>query len=188
MKQSFYDFLLVALTTVATTACNPATKYKTEITEIDSCLTVVDSLQTMYDEIPFDSLDLMYSHVVNNEDVVRELYMVDTVNQDVARKLNDAKSVRKAFKAVSVEQSEFKTELQTSKMQLETLKKDIKEGVLTEEQIKQYLGQEKKALSSLELSLRGFYELQNREKSRYYKVVPAVDEFVDQLIAEQKEN
>lgn len=186
MKNALFGFVLVCLMFSGLTSCDPAVTYKKEIAELDSCINLVDSLQTVFDGIEFDSLQLMFNHTINNEDVIKRLYKSDSVNQLLASQMNEAKSVRKAFKHLDSEKSNMETDLILSKGQLESLRTDVLAGVLNEEQIKQYLGVEKEAVNNLRMVVTDFDQLQKVQKNRYYYYSPGMDAFVDKLIEETK--
>ena len=168
-------------------SCDPATTYKKEIEEIDSCFALVDSLQNEFNGIEFDSLDYMYNHVLSNEDNIKKYYYSDTVNEMLAGQLNDSKSIRKRFKNIELDRTVLQEKLTTSLNQLENLEEDIRNGVLTEDQIKQYLADEKEAANEVYVEFESFYLMQESEKKRFYQFTPAIDAFVEQLLNDNKE-
>lgn len=181
-----FVFILMLLTT-ALVSCDPADEFKEEITTIDSCLTLVNELEAKFDGIDFDSLNLMVEHVEKNEDIIRQYYQPDTVNETLGRQMSDAKSVRKSLKHVSTDQMVYGDELNAVKNQLEDLKDDVLNGVLTEEQVAEYLNVEMTALDKVHVSFDAFYEMQKLEKQRYYAVMPGIDLFVERLLEENEE-
>lgn len=169
------------------TSCDPADQFKTELSEIDSCLTKLDSLQQMYDGIEFDSLRMMVAHVEKNESLIKELYQPDTLNEEFGRQMNDSKTIRKSLKHIDKDELAFKEELAAVKNQFLNLKEDILNGIYSEEQVKEYLEGEKAALDKVNLAFSGFYKMQEGEKYRYYVVVPGVDEFIEELRANRED-
>lgn len=184
MKNSSVTFFIVLFTVVGFVSCDPANTYKKEISSIDSCLTIVDSLQTVFDGIEFDSLALMYENTADNERVIKKYYIADTVNRSLASKLNEAKSVRKSFQSLPDDKKKMEDELLLATTQLANLKTDITNGVLNKDQIEQYLNQEKKALNELYLTIIGFDKMQRTQKARYYYCADDIQAFANQLIEE----
>ncbi len=181
MKNITKLFFALIMTSATLISCDPADQYKTEITEMDSCLVKLDSLETLFDGIEFDSLNMMLEHVLKNEEVIKQIYSPDTVNEDFGRKMNDSKAIRKRLKNIGKDQITYGDELNAVKHQFIDLKEDVTEGVLSDEQVKEYLNVEKAALSKVSLAFEGFYQMQKEEKYRYYQVVPEIFEFIENL-------
>lgn len=171
----FISFLIL---TVA--SCNPSDKYKAEIAEIDSCLSVLDSVESLYNGINFDSLKLMVAHVLDNEDSIQLYYHPDTLSLDIGTRMNECKGIRKSLKNLDAKQDDFAIEISAIRTQLANLKVDIENGVLAEEKMKGYIEQEKMDLNVLNLSLTDFYNLQELQKRYYYYSVPFIDELIVQ--------
>ena len=64
---------------------------------------------------------------------------------------------------------------------------DIRHVVFTEEQIKQYLAEEKAAVKDVHDVFEGFFVMQQSDKERYYKFNPRIDAFVEELFEENNE-
>ncbi|MEO9534176.1 MAG: hypothetical protein ABJG68_04205 [Crocinitomicaceae bacterium] len=163
-------------------SCDPASKYATEISKIDSCLTILDSLQSDYDGIEFDSLQGMVDHVLRNEDTIKKYYHPDTLSMEIGTRMNDCKGIRKTLKGVGTKKENFAAEISDLKVQFESLKTDISEGVLSEEQINEYLARELFDLNILHVTFDDFNAMQKIQKKYYYASVP----YIDRLIVELK--
>lgn len=170
------------------TACNPASKYKKEIAEIDSSLAVVDSIEQKYNGIEFDSLRMMVDHVLMNEDSIKEYYHPDTLSLYIGIRMNDSKGIRKSLRSIDSKKQNFAEEIATLRLQLKNLKTDIENGVLKEEKIKEYLAKEKEDLNILNLSFNDFYTIQEKQKRYYYSSVPVIDSFLVVLKNEAQED
>ncbi|MDA7804071.1 hypothetical protein N8987_05795 [Crocinitomix sp.] len=162
-------------------SCNPAEQYKSEIAQIDSCLNVLDSLTVLFDGIEFDSLELMVAHVENNEAQIKQLYQPDTLMESFGNLMNESKTVRKKLSVVGKDQLAIGDELDTLKHQFGALKMDILNGLFDDQQIVEYLTIEKAALSKVDAAFSNFYQMQKKEKSRYYYTVPELDAFIEIL-------
>lgn len=175
-------FVLI-LTALVFTSCDPASKFKTEIAQIDSCLVEIDSLEQLYDGIDFDSLRMMVDHVRNNEQLIKKYYIPDTLNEEFGRQMNDAKSVRKSLKNLDKHEMTYGDEINAVKHQFLDLKEDILNGLFDKEQIKKYLDAEIVALKKVDLAFTGFHTMIEAEKFRYNTVVPEIDAFIAELKA-----
>ena len=169
-------------------SCDPAKKYEAEINEIDSSLAVLDTLESQFNGIEFDSLKYMVEHVLRNEDSVKKYYRPDTVSLYIGIRMNESKGIRKTMKNLDSRKKEYGGEIAAMQKQFKDLKADIEEGILKKEDIEKYLAEEKADLEQLNQSFTGFYELQEREKRFYYHAVPTIDSLILALKneAEQK--
>lgn len=178
------SFLFIILS-IGLVSCDPASQYKTEIAQIDSCLAELDTLENLYDGIEFDSLNMMVKHVEENEALIKELYEPDTLNATFGRQMTDSKAIRKTLKDVDKDKMIYGDELNAVKHQFMDLREDVLNGALNDDQIEEYLNVEKAALSKVKLAFLSFYNVQNQEKYRYYMVVPQVDLFIEGLKAKR---
>ena len=181
IKKQIFPFFLAASFLLTLVACDPASQYKTELDEIDSYLTRIDSLETKFDGIEFDSLNMMVEHVKKNESLIKELYNPDTLNAEFGSLMNDSKMIRKTLADVGGFESSIGDELNAVKHQLMDLKEDILAGLFSDYQIREYIAIEKEALAKVDDIFANFYATQLEEKNRFYYVVPKVDAFIEDL-------
>ena len=78
--------------------CDNAKKFETELKSIDSCVAVLDEIDSLLKGIEFDSLNLMVTHVNTNEEYMREYYRADTIDMLLGDYMNSCKGIRKALK------------------------------------------------------------------------------------------
>lgn len=172
---------------LGTVSCNPSSKYEKEISQLDSCLLLLDSLEAEYNGIEFDSLTLMVKHVVANEDSIHKYYRPDTISLEVGTKMSECKGIRKSLSNTDLQRESFGFEFEQSRKQLNNLKTDITNGVLSEEKVKQYVDEEKEAINNLNLAFTKFYEMQEQQKAYYYAAVPYIDAFIVEIKNEAQE-
>jgi hypothetical protein len=174
--------ILAAGLLVLITSCDPAKQFEKEITTIDSTLNEIDSLESIFDGIDFDSLRYMKKHVIQNEDLIAKYYTPgDTLDQLLGKYMNDCKSVRKKLGSLDQDEVYFGDEFNLLKHQFTDLKEDILAGVYKDEQVKLYLNTEMEAFKTVALSFEGFVELIKVEKNRFYVASPKIDAFVSTL-------
>lgn len=181
MNKKIFFFFLGTIALFSITSCDPASQYKTELDEIESYLSRIDSLETKFDGIDFDSLNLMVEHVKENEALIKELYQPDTLNEQFGRLMNDSKMIRKTLADVGGFETSIGDELNAIKHQLIDLKGDILAGLFSDEQIREYIDIEKEALAKVDEVFSNFYSTQEEETRRFYDVVPKVDAFIEDL-------
>ncbi len=187
MKNVTTGLLFFIMMTIGLTSCDPNKEFKVELNEVDSCLALVDSMETLFDGIDFDTLNYMLDHVLYNESVIKEKYNPDTLSEWIGKRMNESKWIRKALKNIENDEVRYGDELNAVKHQFLDLKEDIKNGIFNREQVEQYLAVEKKALSKVSLAFGGFYAMQNAEIDRFEFVQPAIDSLVETLKNENEE-
>jgi hypothetical protein len=169
-------------------SCNPASKYSAEMEKIDSCLVILDSLQTDYDGIEFDSLKGMVEHVLSNEDTIKKYYSPDTISMEIGIRMNDCKGIRKTLIGVESKKVNYRAEIADLKEQFATLKEDITNGVLTKDQLNEYLARELFDVNILQVSFNDFNAMQKVQKVYYYSSVPFIDELIIKLKSAPQED
>ncbi len=177
-----FIFLLIVLPLIVA-SCDPEKEFETELDDLELQLAHVDSLESLFDGIDFDSLTIMVDHVKANEAEIKRLYTPDTLNEEFGRWMNDCKAIRKNLGNIGKDQGIYGDELNAVKHQLLDLKEDVKSGVLKKDQVTEYLGVEKAALDKVSLSFGSFYGMISAERYRYYVVVPKVNDFIEELKA-----
>lgn len=180
----FNKYLLFSLTTLilALTSCDPAKEFETELSTIDSCMQHLDSIEQIHKGINFDSLELMVTHIMENEDKIKNYYVSDTVDRELGELMNNCKGFRKSLKNAKGMGLTFIDEIFAIRKQLENLKTDILNGVFDKEQVKTYLAEEKDALNKLSLKFFDFNHMQQMQVQIYHQAVPKVDAYVAKLV------
>ena len=180
-------FPLVVFATVVS-SCDPAKEFETELKTIDSCVAVLDEIDTLLKGIKFDSLGLMVSHVNTNEEYMRQYYRADTIDMLLGDYMNNCKGVRKSLKNLAQTQKDFTEEIAALHLQFNNLKTDILNGVFDKEQIAGFLAAEKDALNNLNLKFTEFNRMQKEQSGVYYLCVPYVDDYVKKLTIENEDS
>jgi hypothetical protein len=181
MKLFFQLALAFALAPFLLTSCDPAKEFEAELNTVDSCLTELNKLDSLYKGIEFDSLTLMVKHIKQNESKMKKYYSSDTINMELGVLMNNSKGIRKSLKNIGGFRKDARAEIDALRLQFTNLRTDIVNGVLDKEQVKEYLAKEKDDLEKLNLSFMDFYNNQELQASLYYQTVPKVDEYVKQL-------
>jgi hypothetical protein len=163
-------------------SCDPAKEFQTELKSIDSCLAELDSMDQLYHGIKFDSLNYMVSHILENEEKIKNYYVSDTVDMQLGIYMNNCKGVRKSLKDLRTSETLFAEEIAELDTQFTNLKADILNGVFDKEEVKTYLATELEALEKLSLTFYSFYTNQKMQSAIFYTASPKVDEYVEKLV------
>lgn len=170
--------LTLAFSAITLTSCDPAKKFADEISDIDSCQAVLDSVDNLYQSINFDSLEYMVNHVLENEAKFKKYYSSDTVDMTLGSYMNSCKGVRKSLKDIRGFEMSFKNEIAILDSQFTNLKTDILNDLYSKDEIKTYLDEEKLALQKFCNSFDGFYVNQKEQAAVFYLASPYVDAYV----------
>ena len=179
-------FLILVSILFFIASCDNASKYKSELSEIKTYQSRLDSLANEINGIEIDSLLYMQAEAEANEKVIKKYYVADTIDMTFAKKMDKNKSVRKSLKDVVNQKQNMLTELEALKTQFSNLEKDILEGLYDKEQINDYLNVEKLDYDILALSYRDFNLNQKKQKANFYFANPQIAEYVDKLLNENK--
>ena len=163
MKSFFIAFSLLFLAY----SCDNASKYKSELDQIEDNHLTLDSISTAINGIEFDSLVYMQVEAENNEKIIKTYYAPDTIDMVFAEKLNKNKSVRKSLKSIETQKQEILKEIEALKLQFNNLSADILKGLYTKEQISEYLNIENKDLDLLSLNYKDLNKNQIKQKKNF---------------------
>lgn len=177
---------LLFLTLPLLWSCDPATQFKTELNVIKTYQTKLDSIESVCQNIEFDSLVYMQTEAVRLEKIVKSNYAPDTLNADVTRMLNRNKGIRKSLGGVKSNEVQYLNEITALKKQWNDLSKDVMEGKYDHEQIETYMNIEKESFETFAIVFDDFNQLQAQQKETFYAVNPFMMEFTDELLNEQQ--
>jgi hypothetical protein len=160
-------------------ACSPEKKFASELEEISSYETGLDSLKDLYLTIKFDSLIYIQKEAAYHEKMIKSYYMADTISVELAQKLQYIKSVRKSLSNIQVKQTGIGREIYELKKQFENLEKDILEGIYNKTQVTEYLSNEKTAYENLAGEVSKVLENQSKQLKDFNFAIPVVQEYVE---------
>lgn len=160
-------------------SCSPEKKYASEIETIADYEKSIDSLTDLYNTIKFDSLILIQKRANNFEKVIKTFYNADTISQELAKKLQYIKSVRKSLNNIEIKKASIAKELVALKDQFSHLKTDIKAGVFNEEQVEAYLEEEKQAYKSLSSNITNLLSNESKQLNDFNFASPLVSKYVE---------
>lgn len=173
-----YLYLFVLISGLAL-SCSPEKKYATELQELDVLKQQLDSINTLSATIDYDSLIYMRQTCLEIERQIKAFYKADTINQDFANKMTYIKRVRKSLRDIEFNRNAIEKESKALTKQFNDLDADIRNGALNQEQITQYLGEEKQAFDNFQLSFKGIYVNQKTQKSNFYFAEPTISAYIE---------
>ena len=175
---------VIFLVLVAFISC---TDKKTEIKvqKIDSLLEVVDSLNNYLAKINIDSINQIY----NNTGEIIEVYRNTThrfKRNRLIQNMEYASSINKTCRKFISKYSSLQKELSYSKHQLETLKHDVDNSLLTDSLYKKYYTVEKSILDNLDKTFIHDKEWVNEKIELYKLVADDMNQLKDTILSLQK--
>jgi len=160
--------IIIALALLMLVSC---TDKKTEqrVQKIDSLLEIIDSLNTNLVKINIDSINQIYSNTSDIIDVYKKAGYKFRQKR-LIQNMEYASSINKSCRKFIGKYSSFQKELSYSKHQLQTLKHDVDNQLLTDSLYDNYYSVEKNILEKLDKDFMISEEWMN-EKIELYKLV-----------------
>lgn len=149
--------VLLSFTTVFT-SCGPEEKFKAQLEDINDYQTKLDSVEKVLHSIDFDSLKNVVASAAESEKIVKKIYDSDTLDEEFARAITEFKGIRKNMSKPENKLKVFQEEIDALKNQFTVLEKDIKNGALSEEEVKKYTEREMKDSQLFFNEFKKFYD------------------------------
>jgi hypothetical protein len=188
MKKLLAKFLLLGGVMAMLIACDPAEKYKEEIASIDTALMQVDSAQTLFENMPFDTLNALFAKVKEDMAFVQENYKGEMpLEQGVI--FSRYRDVPNNLKHLSDQVEGIQKGIGLSKDQLNNLKAAILEGAnrdaagnsINEGYIKKNVNTETKLAADLVKQMKKMSEKGEKAFEDYQTYYPQVKGVLDSL-------
>lgn len=170
---------IILFWSVVFVSCSPEKKYATEIETITKYEKSIDSLTGIYNTIKFDSLILIQKSANRFERMIKTYYDADTISQELAKKLQYIKSVRKSLSNIEIKQESIAKELVALKDQFSTLKTDVIAGVFNSKQLDRFLKEEKLAYETLNSNISTLVNNEAKQLKDFQYASPLVSEYVE---------
>lgn len=175
------NVFVLALLGLIFVACNPEKKYASQLTEIANFEERLDSLQSVIENIKFDSLVIIQKAAEMSEKSMKIYYTADTISPDLATKMQFNKMVRKGLQNITLKKRGIGIEMGQLRTQFQNLKQDIKAGLLKEEQIKEFLLKEAEAYQLFADRITETVTSQTEHLKNYYFAKPLIDEYIAKI-------
>lgn len=143
-KRTFYLFSIGI--SFILTACT-GNHHNDKFAKIDSLNMVLDETVLIFEEMNIDSISMLFSVFQDNSEKIKEYYTKeDEEGWEIICRYTDLK---KPFRNVVEYNDNIRKELNYSRQQLDSLKYDLRNNILTEELVIRYLSEEEKAIGTL---------------------------------------
>jgi len=172
MRLSFVSTLIPLLLFLS---CTVSVEERSYIDHINRLEKVLDSTSNLYFAIDTIELFAAYDHINDN---LSELNKLDPIINDSVRIYA---ALQKSFKRFISEHSLILDEIEYSGNQLQTLKKDIQKGRVSEEQMKNYFLEEKEAVGILIQKISFNTQNITQQLNSFSQLNDSVEAIIEQL-------
>lgn len=151
------------------------------LTEIDEMSSKLDSLASVSKKQKSDSSLSVVKSIQSTIEEVKENYVADTIDLDLAATMNSYKDASKVLSSNTGNLAKAKDAIPEVKEKLDLLRHDIENGVGNREKYSEYINFEKNKIEEIE-SILDYYISTNTEYiEKYHSIHPRVQSFVDSL-------
>lgn len=174
--KKFLSYLVFLSTAFVLLNCNSGRKSE-RLSKIDTLQAMLDSTQIMLTEtINYDSVLAYYNKLKINQDKIGSFFK--KMNEKEKSDYFQFLSTEKQFKIFVASFEEYKNELDYSKNQISTLRKDVEGGNLTSNQFKEYFESENKAVVALFHSVKMDVYKTSRNVEKFLEFEPKVSSLI----------
>lgn len=196
MNQSLFVIAFLFMTFIS--SCINSVQEK-QLKEVTTLITKRDSLENVYAQNKFDSLNYWRLEASNIEITIKRNYVANKVDNKLSAKMNRFKSMQEIIDAESelggegeYEEEEKEMTLgrrmmllnrafQKVKSRLDNLRTDLKNNVLEEAQAKTYIQAESIKVKKIENQLTQYLFVKNTELKEYIQLCKELRVFADSL-------
>lgn len=141
----------------------------------------LDSLSNTAKDQTSDSIRQVVKTIEETINKVKENYIADTIDLDLAAMMNSYKDVQKVLSSNTGNLAKAKDAIPQVKEKLEHLKHDIENGVGNREKYEEYMNFEKGKIQEIESILKYYIDTNTEYLKKFKTVHPKVKNFADSL-------
>lgn len=170
-------FYLAIISIFAFSSCNQAVKKK-QLAKIDSLITIIDTTANHLNAINKDTVAKKYEAYKETNQKVAEHYQKYR-NEENWYYVCNYQNVRKPFKTMVFNYSTFKSELTSSREQLENLKHDVQKGLISEEEFNNFFTLEAKNTNEISFKINKQVESVLNQYKNFDTIQPYLLKLID---------
>lgn len=149
--------------------------------EIEVMNTKLDSLESTAENQKTDSIPQIVMTIEDMIHKVKENYIADTIDLEIAALMNRYKDAKKSLSSNTGNLAKAKNAIPEVKEKLKDLKHDIENGVGNREKYQEYINFEVNKIQEIESILKYYIETNKKYLNQFEKAHPKVKSFADSL-------
>lgn len=178
MKKQIIYGLSILMIIISATSCTNCDKSK--VTKIDSLITNLDHVQSKIETLKIDSISQICSQLKKEMDIVVNLYPPQKDLPEFML-INNYYKANRGLEKLSKKEGKLIKEIETSKSQFETLKKDIKNGAWTKDSIDYFYQSEVKIFNQIMYQSGEFLTFSYIDIASMDTLYPQLNHFIDSM-------
>jgi hypothetical protein len=182
-KLSIIIGLIISLT--ALTSCQDLKKEE-QLKKVNQLIATSDSIQKTFTATANDSIGKIITAVMDVELRIKNNYFSDTIDKNLARKVNTYKMIRKKLKPLGKRYNQIPDGCKEELIALDKLKKDIENGAGERGKYDEYLKFEENKVNQLKTLLDEFAKTQEEAISNFNKYHQEMYDFSISLLNKKK--
>jgi hypothetical protein len=175
--------LIIALTTLI--SCQDLKKEE-QLKQVNSLIASSDSIQKTFVKNANDSIGKIITAVMDVELRIKNNYFSDTIDKNLARKVNTYKMIRKKLKPLGKRYTQIPEGCKEELIALNQLKKDIENGAGERGKYDEFIKFERNKVEQLRKLLEEFTNTQNEAISNFNKYHQEMYDFSISLLNKKK--
>lgn len=173
-------YALTALIILGNSGCQDQHKVQ-HIAELNEMQSTLDSISSLVNDTNRRNTHTINMAVRNTIIQVKDNYLPDTINYEVAERMNDYKEIRKALSSNSGNYAKVKQAIPEVQQKIKDLKHDIENGVGNRDKYEEYIQFERKKIQDIQ-EIFSYYRKTNKKFiNRFDSLHPIVSSFADSL-------
>lgn len=153
-----------------------------QLETIASLNQTLDSIETVFNEHPFDSISIISTNAYAVENRIKKNYHSDTINMEFGRKMDAFKVMRRTFGPLTKSMKLIPESIELEKLKLKELKTDIENGDGKREKYAEYVTFEEVKVSQLRALLNDYVETKETAKKTYNDYYDELNDFSMSLL------
>lgn len=162
-------------------ACKPKHVQNT-VKSIDSLLVIVNGLDQYLVQNNSDTIKFLAKFTKNDTDIFKSKLFDFPEDEELRKVFSNYTTIAKVFKRLSTNHRNIQRSIVLSQSQLENLKHDISNGLISsKDSIQIYYNKEAEAVRKLEMETKSFVERLNLNVDYFFEINPKLDEFKNEV-------
>lgn len=181
MKNIHTIIITTTILLASLSSCGENKETKEQLTQLTEINNQLDSIRSILLELNFDSIYHYSQDMAADKKAIKTNYHSDSVDVNLARKINRFNGIRKQFGKAASKGLTFKKKLDVQQEQTNKLLNDIKIGAGHKEKYQDYVNLEIKNMQQLSEEFNELHEVSARNLKEYKEINPFIKSFIEEL-------